>query len=222
MKDVENYIKDISLFRSFDEESLLKLASISKIHQVYKGDILFYERDSSEQIYYIISGAIKLYKVDRFDNEIFLYRAEDGIFLIDFTVFDEGYSFGRYSNAETVEDSILLRIELTPFKEHFMQDINIYKTLFKESLMMIKRYECIINRDIIFDGTAKVAHMLVNDINSINKLKKHEIAYMLHIQPETLSRILKKLERNNAIKVQKGEIKIMDKKALINIYDDKG
>jgi CRP/FNR family transcriptional regulator len=137
-------------------------------------------------------------------------------------MFDASYSFGRYSNAEFVEDTLLLSIEQEEFKRIFFDNPAIFHALFKECVMMVKRYECIINRDIVFDGTAKVAHMLINDINSINKLKKHEIAYMLHIQPETLSRILKKLERNSAIMIQKGEIKILDKLALINIYDDRG
>ena len=222
MNLVEDYLKDIQLFSSLDERQMVKLVSISKIEEIQRGDILFYEKDLSTKIYYIISGAVKLYKVDRFDNEIFLYRAEDGSFLFDFSMFDDSYSFGRYSNAELIEDSTILSIELEEFKSYYFNDMNIFNSMFKECVMMVKRYECIINRDIVFDGTAKVAHMLVNDINSINTLKKHEIAYMLHIQPETLSRILKKLERNNSIMVQKGKIKILDKQALINIYDDRG
>lgn len=222
MNELQKHIKDIPMFSSFDDERLSSLMDITKIEEIAKGDILFYEKDISAKIYYIIKGAIKLYKVDRFDNEVFLYRAEDGTFLFDFALFDDSYSFGRYSNAEFMEDSLVISIELDEFKKRFFGDLDIFKSLFKEAIMMIKRYECIINRDIVFDGMAKVAHMLVNDINSINRLKKHEIAYMLHIQPETLSRILKKLERVNSIMVQKGEIKVLDKQALVAIYDDRG
>jgi CRP/FNR family transcriptional regulator len=93
------------------------------------------------------------------------------------------------------------------------------KMILKESFMMIQKLQCIISRDIVYDGTAKVAHMLANDLHNFNKLKKHEIAYMLHIQPETLSRILKKLIRNDIIEIDKNNVVILDLEALKEIYE---
>ena len=71
----------------------------------------------------------------------------------------------------------------------------------------------------VFDGTAKVAHMLINDLQTFNRLKKHEIAYMLHIQPETLSRILNKLTRNGTIEIEKNTIVILNEQELREIYE---
>jgi DNA-binding transcriptional regulator LsrR (DeoR family) len=66
---------------------------------------------------------------------------------------------------------------------------------------------------------AKVAHMLVNELDTFNKLKKHEIAYMLHIQPETLSRILNKLTRNGTIEIEKNSVVILNIQELKDIYE---
>jgi CRP/FNR family transcriptional regulator len=79
--------------------------------------------------------------------------------------------------------------------------------------------QCIISRDVVFDGTAKVAHMLVNELDTFNRLKKHEIAYMLHIQPETLSRILNKLTRNETIEIEKNSVVILNIQELKEIYE---
>jgi CRP/FNR family transcriptional regulator len=84
---------------------------------------------------------------------------------------------------------------------------------------MIQQMQCIISRDVVFDGTAKVAHMLVNELDTFNKLKKHEIAYMLHIQPETLSRILNKLTRNGTIEIEKNSVVILNIQELKDIYE---
>ena len=65
---------------------------------------------------------------------------------------------------------------------------------------------------------AKVAHMLCNDLESFNSMKKHEIAYLLHLQPETLSRILKKLNRNGLIEID-GKVTIKNLKSLKMIYE---
>ena len=51
-----------------------------------------------------------------------------------------------------------------------------------------------------------------------NSLKRHEISFMLHIQPETLSRVLNKLKRSAAIDIESSNIVILNKKMLQNIY----
>ena len=84
---------------------------------------------------------------------------------------------------------------------------------------MIQQMQCIISRDVVFDGTAKVAHMLVNDLSTFNRIKKHEIAYMLHLQPETLSRILNKLIRNGTIVIEKNSVVILNEQELRQIYE---
>lgn len=91
--------------------------------------------------------------------------------------------------------------------------------ILKESFHTISKLQCIINRDVVFDGIAKVAHMIDTDLEHFNRLKKHEIAYMLHIQPETLSRILKKLERNEIISIEKNSVIVRDENALREIYE---
>ncbi len=94
-----------------------------------------------------------------------------------------------YANAEFLEDSRVLVFNNEKFRELMQTNHDFTKIVLKESFRMIQQLQCIISRDVVFDGTAKVAHMLVNDLRNFNTLKKHETAYMLHIQPETLSRI---------------------------------
>jgi CRP/FNR family transcriptional regulator len=61
--------------------------------------------------------------------------------------------------------------------------------------------------------------MLINDLESFNQLKKTEIAYMLNIQPETLSRILKKLTRTGMISSQGNQTHINNHEALRAIFE---
>jgi len=63
--------------------------------------------------------------------------------------------------------------------------------------------------------------MLREDLAMFNKLKRHDISLMLHIQPATLSRVLNRLKRNNIIDIIQGEVKVLDVKTLEAIYKDK-
>ena len=64
--------------------------------------------------------------------------------------------------------------------------------------------------------------MINQDLEIFNKLKRQEVSFMLHIQPETLSRVLKKLSRNKTIEVDNGEIKIKNQTALEYIFKGVG
>jgi CRP/FNR family transcriptional regulator len=124
-----------------------------------------------------------------------------------------------YANAEFLEDSEVIIFDGQKFKEVMHENHEFMFKMLQESFRMIQKLQCIISRDVVFDGTAKVAHMLVNDLQTFNSMKKHEIAYMLHIQPETLSRILKKLLRNGVIEVQNNDILILNLDELREIYE---
>lgn len=77
---------------------------------------------------------------------------------------------------------------------------------------------CVVNRELVFDATAKVAFMLIDDLDMFNTQKRHEVSFMLHIQPETLSRVLNKLKREAIIEIENSIVTILDKQKLIKIY----
>jgi len=215
----KSVIKNISFFNSLSDKLISDLANIATLKKFVYSDILFYEKDSQNEIFYLVEGAIKFYKVDRFDSEIFLYKIKSNSLIFDISKFCEEHIMSCYANAEFLEDSEVLIFDNIKFRELMQSNHDFMKIVLEESFKMIQQLQCIISRDVVFDGTAKVAHMLVNDLRNFNTLKKHEIAYMLHIQPETLSRILKKLTRNGIIEIEKNCVKILNLDELREIYE---
>ncbi len=211
-----DYLNTVPLFNHLSDDELQKLSAISKVKRYNKGEILYYEKDKQSEIYYLKEGLIKIYKIDRFDNEIFMYNLFKETLISEITDFEK---IGCFANAEFVVASEVLVIDFQGFKAIYEQSPNLMLRLLKEFAKKSNMMQCIINREIVFDGTAKVAFMLMNDLESFNSLKKAEIAYMLNIQPETLSRILKKLTRNEMIATEKGTIKINNKEALRAIFE---
>ncbi len=210
------YLRTVPLFSTLSTIELEELCTIIKMKHFSKGDILHYEKDKQSEIYYLKKGLIKVYKIDRFDNEIFMYNLFKETLVSEITDFED---IGCFANAEFVVNSDVLVIDFERFKLIYENSSALMMQLLKEFAKKSNMMQCIINREIVFDGTAKVAFMLMNDLESFNSLKKAEIAYMLNIQPETLSRILKKLTRNEMIATEKGNIKINNKEALRAIFE---
>ena len=212
-----NNIKDIEFFNELKEDQLLELASISTVKKYVKDSILYYESDLSNSIQFLVSGLIKIYKVDKYDYEIFLYHIQKNSMISELTKLESNEIY-CFSNAEFTEDSTILSINYLKFKELFLDKNILILKLMNVLLEKTHQLQSIVNRELVFDASAKVAFMLAQDIEMVNKLKRQEVSFMLHIQPETLSRVLKKLTRNEIIKVEAGNIEIINYEELTSIF----
>ena len=213
-------LKNIPLFHSLNSDELELLTSISKIELYPKGQTIFYEKEKLDYIFFLLKGTVKLYKVDRFDSEIFLNKLEENSFI--YTVSNlcvENDPLGVFYSVEALDECQILLIEVKKFKSLFLTKSEIMKGILQESYQSILQLQYILNRDIVYDGMAKVAYKISNEIDIFNNMKKHEIAYCLHLQPETLSRILKKMVRTGLIEMHSGKVKVKNIEELKNIYE---
>lgn len=214
---IQETISKISFFNSLSDEQIDEMSSISNVINYPKDSILYYESDSLNNLLFLVKGLIKIYKVDKFDNEIFLYHIYENSMISELTSLrnDEIYCF---SNAEFIEDSAILSIDFKKFQELFLSKNILTMNLMEILLEKTHQLQCIVNRELVFDATAKVAFMLNQDLEMFNKLKRQEVSFMLHIQPETLSRVLKRLVRNETIEIESGKVKIINKEELISTF----
>jgi CRP/FNR family transcriptional regulator len=217
MDDKLEFIKSLDFFNSLNDKELNSLSNISTITKHKKHSILYYEDDSYEKIFFLVYGLLKIYKIDKFNNEIFLYHIYENSLISELTTLD-GNDIYCFSNAEFMENSIILEVNFLEFKKQFLS-INILKNEFiNEILLKTQQLHSVVNRELVFDATAKVAFMLKNNLNMFNKLKRQEVSFMLHIQPETLSRVLKKLRRSEIIELDNSNIIVINQNTLEDIY----
>ncbi|WP_428732822.1 Crp/Fnr family transcriptional regulator [Sulfurimonas sp.] len=216
MDEKLNFIKKLSFFDSLSDEELNIISNISKITTYPKNSILYYENDINNKIFFLVSGLLKVYKIDKFENEIFLYHIHKNSLISELTTLLDD-SIHCFSNAEFIEESVVLEVDFSEFKKEFLSKFTLVNEFIHEILLKTQQLHCVVNRELVFDATAKVAYTLQNDLEMFNTLKRHEISFMLHIQPETLSRVLKKLKRNNIIDSENTDIVILDKEKLNSI-----
>ena len=214
---VQKIIRKISFFNNLSDEQINIIASISTVSKQPNKSILYYESDINKNLLFLVEGLIKIYKVDKFNNEIFLYHIYKNSMISELTSTNnkEIYCF---SNAEFIEDSIVLSINFEKFQEYFLSKNILTMELLEVLLNKTHQLQCIVNRELVFDATAKVAFMLSQDLEMFNRLKRQEVSFMLHIQQETLSRVLKRLSRNEIIQVDLGTVKITNNEALVSIF----
>jgi len=216
---IKSIIKSLDFFSTLNDEDVDLLASISSINSYDKDYILHYEKKESNNLLFLVEGLAKAYKIDKHDNEIFLYYIYKETILSEISdiTSDTLYSF---SNIELLEDSHILTIDYQQFKNHFLNKHILCLAFINEVILRSQKLQSLISREFIFDSVAKVAMMLNSDLDMFNKLKRHDISLILHIQPATLSRVLNRLKRNEIIDIIHGNVTVLNSSALEEIYEE--
>jgi len=215
--NTKDAIKSITLFNHLDDDDIKLIASMSHVSKFDADSILYYESESTDKLLFLVDGLLKVFKIDKYDNEIFLYYIYPNSMISELSNLNEN-KINCFSNSEFLRESTMLSIDFKRFKDEFLFQNELVFKFISELIYKNQQLQCIVNRELVFDATSKVAFMLMNDLEIFNQLKRNEVSLLLHIQPETLSRVLKRLSRNEIILIDKGIIVINKEEELKKIY----
>ena len=209
-------LRDIQLFSKLSDENLEKIKKQSLIKSYSKGGIVFYEEDEGEHIYVVLEGTVKLYKTSPKGTQVQINRFTSPAVLGEYACF-EGVPFP--ATCEFVTEG---KIALVPrdFVVNNLEDSVFALEMIKSLTAKIMVLSSLIHKETIFSSEAKVAKLLLEKSEIFQKLKYNEIASILNITPETLSRILKKFKNEGYIEALKaGDIIVQEPEALSNVIE---
>lgn len=209
-------LSDIQLFSRLSPEYLEEIRQNAIIKNYAKESIVFYEGDSGEYLYILLSGTIKLYKTTPKNTQIQINRFDAPALVGEYACFE---SQPYPVTCEFVTDG---KMALVPFDyilknlENKQFSLELIKSLTSKIMVL----SALIHKETIYSSEAKVAKLLIENVEIFTKLKYNEIASILNLTPETLSRIFKKFKKEQIVKIKTGEhIKILNYEALTEIID---
>ena len=216
---VKNIIRSLKFFSILNDEQVELLSSIATLQNYTEDYVLHYENKESNKLLFLTEGLAKAYKIDKHDNEIFLYYIHRNSLISEVSNIDSEI-LSSFSNIVLIEDSQVLCIDYRRFKKSFLDTHIMCMPFVTEILSRSEKLQSLVNREFVFDSVAKVSMMLYTDLEMFNKLKRHDISLILHIQPATLSRVLNRLKRNKIIEIDRGLVRVIDTIALEAIYKE--
>lgn len=206
--------KDYAFFNFLEQKDLSRLKEISFKKLYKKGEILFYKGDESKYLHLLIRGIAKLYTHDFKDNEVVIHNLVGPALIAEIVNYEE---INFIANCSFETDSEVLLIDYKKFKEEFLLKPEIAMFFIKSLTKKIKYLESFINYNITLNSIEKIAKFLFENEKLLPSLKQVKIAQILNITPETFSRQLAKLKKDNIIENDKGTIKILDYERLQKI-----
>lgn len=180
----------LKMFADFDENELVKILSCFKLKSFSKNDILLHEGSISKEFYFVQTGCIRIYFVDKNGHEKTRYIMLDnhiGTALTSFISQNPSIEM-----IEALEDTELLAISHTDFY-HLNSKIDNWRNFYQRILEMAYSFQ---NRKIEqrVTLTAKQRYEIILNENPalIQQVSNKILASYLDIREETLSRLKSK------------------------------
>lgn len=208
-------LKDIPLFSALNEKQLAELQSDVHIHQYNKDSIVFYEGDESEYLYILLEGAVRLYKTAPKGKQIHMHNFEAPEAIALFVAFEK---IPFPATCELLTDGYIGLLPLEKFHA-CLSNASFSATLVKALSRRMKLLSHLLHKETVYSSEAKIAEILYTNPSIFERLKNTEIAAIINITPETLSRILTKLKKENIIRIDEHKVTIMDEDALRRILE---
>lgn len=205
-------LKNIFLFQNIDEDTISKIENFTTEHRISKDNIVFYEGDEPKYLYLLAKGVIKLYKTSSSHKEVVL-KYFHGNELIGEVANFEGMPYP--ATAKAYSDVEILKIDFERLKEIIFSNPNMAFNIQTSLIKKIKNLENIISTNLVLDSKERVAKYIYNHSEDFFETKNIEIAEILGVSPETLSRILKFFKDKEIINIK---TKYVDKEALVKYF----
>jgi len=218
MKKILDIISQATLFNGLSQEQLSQIRQIA-INKFYdKGKTIFLESDDCNGFYIVIAGKVKIYKVSLEGKEHILHIYGPGNPFGEVPVFS-GRKFP--ANAETILKSHLLFIPRQAFVDLISEHPSLAMNMLAILSMRLRQFTVQIENLSLKEIPSRLASYLTYladeqatvDFVSLT-ISKGQLASLLGTIPETLSRILTKMSKQDFIQVEGRNIKLLNRNGL--------
>jgi len=212
-----NRVFNFYLFENLNKTQFDLLKDISVLKTFKSGNILFYEGDKPKHLILLVTGILQIFKTDYKGNKIVLHNFYPNSLIAEMVNLER---LKYPASGVFITDGEALLIDYEKFEKYFLKDPEISFLFIKQLNKKIKYLEDVIINNIVMDSTTRVAKYLYEHEEEFKNLKKSQVAEYLHLKPETLSRIFKKLKVMNLITENRGKISILNKEGLKALYSE--
>jgi CRP/FNR family transcriptional regulator len=215
---IVDHIASIPLFRGLPSVHLEEIARIVVDHAVQRGNIIFSEGDDGNGFYVLLTGRVKIFKLSMEGKEQILHIFGPGEPFGEVPVF-EGRQFPAYASA--MEDSHILFFPRADFIQLIGTNPDLALNMMAVLSRRLRQFASLIEDLSLKEVPGRLAAYLVylsekkhGAANLELDITKSQLASLLGTIPETLSRILARLNKGGFIEVEGRKIRILDSQGL--------
>ena len=192
----------VGIFSHLNPHQRKQIEDIGIIRHYNEGEIVFYEGDQSNYFHFLIEGEVSIFKSTASAETMLIHRFRAPSLIAEVATLKQ---VPYPASCEVLEPSVILKISRDPFLNLLQNDPSLSIALISSLTQKISALERSLQRHSAPNALAKVARLIREDPHAFIRLKGIEIAHLLGITPETLSRMIKKLKSEGIIALSKSE-----------------
>ena len=208
---------DLYIFANLDDGTMEAIRQISHKIELDKEAVLFFEKDKPKYLHILLKGGLRLYKTTPKGQEIVLHDIYAPSLVAEFANFN---AVPYPATAKALSKCEVVKIDFGQFYEKFISNPTLSMLIIKSLLEKLKIVEGFIDKEFTKSAEAKVATLLLENLAFFESSKQLNIAKLLNITPETLSRILTRFKNDGLIAANGKKINILDSDTLSRICEN--
>jgi CRP/FNR family cyclic AMP-dependent transcriptional regulator len=209
------FIKTIPYFTGLSQAALDSLGKYIFEKRAERGEMLLFEGEPAETLYFVVDGAVKVFKTSQDGKEQILQIIRPGDSFNDVPVFSGEVNLTSAEAMGKVVLNMIKKSDLeTILREYPQVAMNVIHILSQRVRQLVSLVEDLSFRQV----TGRVAKMLLEYAGDGSgdrpRLTQQEMAAMIGTAREMVGRSLKSLEEDGMIKIDRHRIIVADIDAL--------
>lgn len=213
-----DFLKQIPYFAALDAEGLEFVRGLVREKAFDRGEMVIFEGDPGEALYFIAKGRIKVFKTSSEGKEQILRFMRAGESFNEVPVFDGGLNPASVETLEPTTLYVLRKVDMaTILRDYPVVAMTVIRILAGRLRQLVELVEDLSFRHV----SSRVAKILLQHAAEAgspggpgSRLTQQQMAAMAGTAREMVGRALKALEQQGAIRLERGRIVIVDREAL--------
>ena len=208
-------LEKIPFFASLSDADLKQLKKDIIIKKFSQNSVVFYEGDQSRYLHILLEGSVKLYKTSPKGTQVHIHRLNAPSLVAEYPTFEQ---MKFPATCEFITEGKIGLLHFEKLYENLKNpafSLELIRSLSKK----VKILSHLVHNETILSAEAKVADLISREPSVFNRLKNNEIAAILNMTPETLSRILGRFKKEGIIAIEEQQLIVLDQKTLDKILE---
>ena len=207
-------LRALPIFGMLDDEALRPLSRVAMLRHVPRNTVVLYAGDCTDNIYFVLSGVLKVQISDEEGREVILSMLGPGELFGEMGVLDD---HPRSATVLAVESSDLVMIGQADFKQCLAQNPDVSLFIMRNLTKRLRLADRAIESLALLDVYGRVARLLLEAAETVNgrkvvthKFTKQDIAKMIGASREMVSRVMRDLTVQGLIEERDGQLVLVD------------
>ena len=211
-------LRALPIFEQVDDASLASLTRVAALRRVPRHTAVLHAGDRTDNIYFVLSGLLKVQIADEEGREVILSMLGPGELFGEMGVLDD---HPRSATVLAVEPSEVVVIGKNDFKRCLVENPDVSLFIMRNLTRRLRMADRAIESLALLDVYGRVARLLLEASEIIDgrkvvtqKLTKQDIAKMIGASREMVSRVMRDLTAQGLLREEEGQLVLLDLEAF--------